>query len=221
MGRSQPGIGKDQPVLLIKQQGGHGEGVAQTGFDQLQIEVIEQPVGLSQQQTLATLKLAIRGIHQGAHQGAAEGGIHPEDRQLHHQHQQLVIHLEGIGNEQIAHPFKGDLPGPPLLQARRLQPGQQPGRRLVVFAKEVDVLHQLQLLSITVVGAQALLYAATHLTEVRNGLEQEIAGTGAQRSLDRLHLALGRDDDDRNMRVAGSETGDHLMPIHVGHVQIT
>ncbi len=178
-------------------------------------------MGLSQQQALAALKLAIGPVHQGVHQGPAKRRIHPEHRQLHHQHQQLVIHLEGIGNEQVAHPLEGHLPGAPLLQTGWLQPGQQPGGRLVVLAEKIHVIHQLQLLPIAVVGRQTLLYAAAHLTEVRDGLEQKVAGAGTQRPFDRLHLALGRDNDDRGMRITGRETGDHLMAIHVGHVQVT
>ena len=177
-------------------------------------------MGLGQQLALLLLKLAIGAIHQGSHQGTAEGGIHPQDGQLHHQHQQLVAQLEGVGNEQIAHAGERHLPGPPLLHARWCQPGQQAAGSQIVSPEEVDVLHQLQLLTLVGVARQALIYAAPDLAIVIHRLDEEVARPRPQRPLDGGHLVLTRDDDDRHLGIAGGEAGDHLMPIHVGHVQV-
>ena len=48
VGGGEARIGKHQSVFLIEQQCRHGKGVAQTRLQQLQIEVVEQPVGLGQ-----------------------------------------------------------------------------------------------------------------------------------------------------------------------------
>ncbi len=206
--------------MLIKQQRRHGKRVAKPGRHQLMVEVVEQPVRLAQQPALVLLKLAVGDVHQGSHQRTTKCRIRPHDRQLHHQHQQLVFHLEGIGNKQLTQPLERDLPGAPLLQARRLEPRQQAAGRLVVGTEIVDVIHQLKLLRPIGAAVETLFDTALDQRIILEGFEQIIPRTGTQGAGDCLHGALGRNDDNRNMGIARREAGDHLVAIHIGHIEI-
>ncbi len=175
---------------------------------------------LAQQPALVLLKLAVGDVHQGAHQCPTKCRIRPHDRQFHHQHQQLVFHLEGIGNKQLPQPLERDLPGAPLLQARRLEPRQQAASCLVMGTEIVDVIHQLQLLRPVGAAVETLFNAALDQRIILEGFEQIVPRTGTQGAGDRLHGALGRNNDHWDMGIARREAGDHLVAIHIGHIEI-
>ena len=83
------------------------------------------------------------------------------------------------------------------------------------------MLHQFQLLALMPEVCQALLDAAADLLIVIHRFDEEVPGPRPQRTLDRSHLILTGDDDDGHLWIAGGEAGNHLMAIHVRHVQIT
>ncbi len=85
----------------------------------------------------------------------------------------------------------------------------------------VDVIHQLKLLRPIGAAVETLFDTALDQRIILEGFEQIIPRTGTQGAGDRLHGALGRNDDNRNMGIARREAGDHLVAIHIGHIEIT